>query len=486
MTTPGLVITDRSEVAIAPTVGDTVIAIVGTAPEATDVTVNTPVQVESQADHSTRWGSLGRIPNALAAIKSNVSDTVVVVRVPDAGSETQYNAGLDALLAVEASLGIVPTIIVPLDHTYAISVSGTSAVFGSSDDPNFEGVAATGSEPSVVVSGYYWNSTDDEWQIANEAGDAWIGIPDGSTIDDYLANGFAWLSDTEYATSADATTAATEAGFVPSDKYVYYDGTVMQVLTLVVTESDAAASVVAKAGSVAASFDGVAMVDVFPDAGSDPDAFVASAGNWADANRQGDVIGLTPRVRVGNVYEPLAPYVAGALARHDAEQSLGVAANPQGLDVRGISELERNLSWTLASTSLQVDRLVQKSIVTLVRHAGYHVWGATMLVDPTSMDPERFINVRRQSHDIARHIEETSFSYFSGMADSATIERVMTEVTGYLNHLIALEKIRSGSCTAPPELNTEAAKASGLVYFRTEYNPRFPLVGVRFDKVIRV
>ena len=245
--------------------------------------------------------------------------------------------------------------------------------------------------------------------------------------------------------------------------------------------TNVANDVVAKTLEIADVLDALGIVD-FPwvPAASSAADLVTLATAWAANNYGSHLLGVGPRVVRGAVGVPLAPYIAAAIARRDSESQAGIAASPNGAPIRGITALEKNLTWSLLSSSLQVDELNSAGLVSAIQHSGWHMWGTRTMVDPTSTNPARFISVRRVIDDIRRHIIETSFAYFEHSADEFLIDLVVGATNRYLGRRVADRALTSGICVADPDRNTPSARAAGQVFFQVTIVPKFPAETIQF------
>ena len=255
--------------------------------------------------------------------------------------------------------------------------------------------------------------------------------------------------------------------------------------------TNTASSVVTELDTLCGQLDAVGIADAAPaPSANDLATAVTFVSTWADNNHgaNGDVIGVYPRVEnTAGSPEPLAPYYAGALAARDGTGGR-VWLNPNLLSLKGITGLERVAPWYIDHSS-PADTLVGKNLVVATRHHGWQALGTNMLVDPTSTDYNRYVNVKRTSNLIKRHLNETSLEYLKRNIDGDNFyDLVRGSTQAYLDRLATpgVRGIREGEVTVPEEVNTPQARAAGDSYFDIAYTPLFPARRVNFRVLQRL
>ena len=166
------------------------------------------------------------------------------------------------------------------------------------------------------------------------------------------------------------------------------------------------------------------------------------------------------------VDRPNSPYVAGVIARSDAER--GFWWSPSNRLIRGIVGTAREIDFTLGDANARANLLNEDEIATIIRQKGYRLWGNRTC----SADPKwAFLSVVRiadalndsllRAHlwAVDRNITRT---YLSDVADG---------VNGYIAELVGLGALLGGQCYPTPDLNTAQTYTAGKVYFDFDFNP---------------
>jgi phage tail sheath protein FI len=193
----------------------------------------------------------------------------------------------------------------------------------------------------------------------------------------------------------------------------------------------------------------------------------------ADANLAVQVIGskrcylVDPSVEYAGVQQPASPFVAGLIAKTDAE--IGFWRSPSNQVITGITGTSRPIDYAAGDAACEADILNGFHCGTIIREGGYRLWGnfTTETVDSKWF----FLPVVR----IADMINESILANHLWAVDrniSATyLEEVIAGVEDYLRRLTAQGAIYGGSCWADPELNTVESIAAGNIYFDFDFTP---------------
>lgn len=162
--------------------------------------VNTPFLVAGSQTVAARAGTTGTIPTALADIFRQVGAAVVVVRAEvgedDAETEENILAAIDKLLEAEATVSLVPKILIApefsADKTVAdqlISVADKLKGFAFADGPN------TTDEEAIAYAGKFGSerlAVVDPWVVRNGVTHAPSAAWAGATAKSDLERGFWW------------------------------------------------------------------------------------------------------------------------------------------------------------------------------------------------------------------------------------------------------------------------------------------------------
>ena len=234
----------------------------------------------------------------------------------------------------------------------------------------------------------------------------------------------------------------------------------------------AASGVAAQLQTTAEKLDSVAIIAARP-------GTVAQAKTWAGNNRGKRLFTVFPHiVPVGGTatVDP-APYVAGALSKYP------LTVNPLWKNIQGIKSLDPAISFSPHGTTGSDSDLLQSDLITgIVQHNGFHLFGSRMLVEPTSTDDDRFINVLRVVDDVRRHLINASLNAWGRNVTTAFFDDVVNSVQNIIDTLVAGEALRPGSTVVKhPTKNTEAALSAGQAFFAVNLRIVYPVAEINFD-----
>ena len=132
------------------------------------------------------------------------------------------------------------------------------------------------------------------------------------------------------------------------------------------------------------------------------------------------------------------------------------------------------LSFHPRSTSDDAASLQADNITALVSREGYHLWGATLLVDRNSTDPARFINVLREVDDIDLQLDAVSEAALQRNLVAGFADYVISHLQQYIDGRVAQGALSAGTVTLDDEANTQSELSAGNVHFRLDITPAFP------------
>lgn len=241
----------------------------------------------------------------------------------------------------------------------------------------------------------------------------------------------------------------------------------------VVTSAPAAAALVAAAGRMRA----VAVLDG-PDT-SDADA-IAYAGLFSD--RRAYVV--DPGVRVleadgGYASRPASGYVAGVIARSDAER--GFWWSPSNRPIAGIAGTTRPIAFTLGGADAAANTLNAANVAAVVHLDGYRLWGNRT----ASSDAKwAFLPVVRIADAIDEALLRSHLWAVDRNIAKTYLDDVAEGVRAYLRGLVGAGAILGGDCEPDADRNTPQTVQAGRVYFRVEFTPAYPAERLTFTSAL--
>ena len=175
------------------------------------------------------------------------------------------------------------------------------------------------------------------------------------------------------------------------------------------------------------------------------------------------------------VDRPNSPYVAGVIARSDAER--GFWWSPSNRLITGIVGTGREIDFTLGDANARANLLNEQEVATIIRQTGYRLWGNRTC----SADPKwAFLSVVR----IADALDDSLLRAHLWAVDRNITRTYLTDVAAgvdaYIAELVGLGALLGGRCYPTPDLNTPTTYQDGKVYFDFDFNPVYPAERITF------
>lgn len=177
----------------------------------------------------------------------------------------------------------------------------------------------------------------------------------------------------------------------------------------------------------------------------------------------------------GTVTAPNAAYVAGVIAKSDAER--GFWWSPSNRAIKGIVGTARPIDFALGDANARANLLNEADIATIIREKGYRLWGNRTC----SADAKwAFLSVVRTADILNESLLRSHLWAVDRNITKTYFEDVAGGVNAYIRELVGLGALLGGSCIASPELNTKETLAAGRVYFDIDFTPPPPAERVTF------
>ena len=203
----------------------------------------------------------------------------------------------------------------------------------------------------------------------------------------------------------------------------------------------------------------------------------------ADAGKYGSdrLFIVDPAVRVTEgptgaiVTRPASPFVAGLIAKSDAEK--GFWWSPSNQVIEGVRASARPISFQINSPETEANRLNEAKTATIVHQNGYRLWGdRTTAIDPLWT----FLNVRRTADMIYESIEAAHLWAMDRPFSAQLVLDIRDSVQAYINTLVVRGALLGGRVWLDPELNTETELKAGKLYLDFDIEPPAPLEHLTF------
>lgn len=419
-----------------------VIGLVGTAFAGP---VSTPVLVAGSRREAEAFGGEGTIPAALEAIFEQAAAPVVVVNVLDPATHLTTEVPKNYTFGSDDTL--------QLDHRHVSEVK----VF----------TAASGTTAYTEDTDY---SLDAETGVVTRLSGGSITAAASKRI------GYKWLDKSK------VTTAVLTAG---AEKLLDAESLARQRpkiliapgFTSEVTRTNNKITV----APVTSAFEAVANKLRAVIVADGPDTSDADAITYRGLLNSRRIYLVDPQVKVWDpeadraVTQPASAYVAGVIARSDAER--GFWFSPSNRAISGIVGTSRPVDLRLGDASSRANLLNASEVATIVHQDGYLLWGNRTC----SSDPKwAFLSVVRTADQINEALWRSHLWALDRGITKTYVEEVREGVNAYLRGLASEGAILGGQCWVDPELNNEAAIRSGKVYFDFDFTPPYPAEHITF------
>jgi phage tail sheath protein FI len=432
------------------TVKSSVIGVIGTAPDATAslFPYNVPVLLSSDPTKARALGVEGTLLDAVNAIYSQGSATVVVVRVADGGSvEDTWAAavgspvnktGVWAMLKARPTLRVTPKILIAPGLTGGRPTDGVADV-----DVVLRGTGY--SQDTVTVT---------------------IGAPPAGGV---RATATATVINGKVTA---VTIVSGGSGYETAPSVTISGGGTGATATCTL---GAVANPVGKAlEALAPRLRAVAFVDG-PNTSRSPATRVRAD---YDSDR---VMVIDPGVlhydatTSAYVVRPASAYAAGIQARIDRDRGFWYSfSNREILNIGGAS---RPIDFAYGDPDSEANFLNSKQVTTIVHDDGYRFWG----LRSTSTDPTwAFLSVRRTADMIYESLEQAHRVFLDEPLGSVLLSSIQDSVNDYLNVLRQRGALIGGRCKIDPAINTRATLANGELIVDFDLEPPAPLEHITF------
>ena len=175
------------------------------------------------------------------------------------------------------------------------------------------------------------------------------------------------------------------------------------------------------------------------------------------------------------VDRPVSPYVAGVIARSDAERCFWWS--PSNRLISGIVGTSREIDFALGDPAARANLLNEEEVATIIRQTGYRLWGSRTC----SADPKwAFLSVVRIADALNDSLLRSHLWAVDRNITRTYLEDVAEGVNAYIAELVGLGALLGGRCYPTPDLNTAETVAAGKVYFDFDFNPVYPAERVTF------
>lgn len=183
---------------------------------------------------------------------------------------------------------------------------------------------------------------------------------------------------------------------------------------------------------------------------------------------------------------PYSQFLAGVIAATDNEE--GYWVSPSNKELRGITGVERLITWAINDAQTDANLLNEKGITTIALGygTGTRTWGNRSAAFPTNTAPKNFIAVRRVADILHESLELAMLPFVDRPLNQALIDDIRETVNSFIRVLIARGAVIDGKCTYDPAKNPPTELAAGHVTFDIDFMPPTPAERITFESFINI
>lgn len=438
------------------TVKSSIIGVVGTAPDADPALfpLNTPVLLNADPIKAAKLGLTGTLYDAVSAIYSQSTATVVVIRVVESTNadpvrrqaETWSNAvgsviektGAWALLNARPLLRLIPKILIAPGLDSVRPANGlVSANVGASGD----GYVATTTTVTFAAPPAGGRQATGVVQVVG-------GKVTGVTVVD---PGFG------YATAPEATINGVGTGATVTTSLGSVANPVAKVLEALTRRLRAVAYINGPGSTYEAAI--AARADF-----NNPRVMVIDPG-----------VLVWDRISSAYVVRPASGFAAGIQARLDKEKGFWHSfSNNEILNIGGGA---RPIDFMYSDPDCEANLLNGNQVTTVIHDDGYRFWG----LRGTGTDGLwQFMSVRRTADMVYESLEQAHRVFLDRPFNYALLDNIQNSVNAYLRTLRSRGALIGGTCVIDPTVNTPATFLNGELLVDFDLEPPAPLERLTF------
>ena len=183
---------------------------------------------------------------------------------------------------------------------------------------------------------------------------------------------------------------------------------------------------------------------------------------------------------------PYSAFMAGVIAATDNKD--GYWFSPSNREIKGITGLERMITFAINDANTEANLLNEKGIVTIANSfgTGIRTWGNRSAAFPTSTAPSNFISVQRTADVIHESIELAMLQFMDLPINDALIDAIRDTGNGFMNVLVQRGAVIDGSVTYDPAKNPPVELAAGHITFDITFMPPTPAERITFESYIDI
>lgn len=187
-----------------------------------------------------------------------------------------------------------------------------------------------------------------------------------------------------------------------------------------------------------------------------------------------------------NVNVPYSSYMAGVIARTDANE--GYWVSPSNHEILGIVGTELTVTASINDPATDANTLNENGITTTFTGfgTGTRTWGNRSAAWPSNITPKNFIPVRRTADIVHESLEQAMLPFIDKPINQATIDAIRETGNAFFRTLIGRGACLPGSKCVYSEENTPEELALGHVVFDLVFMVPTPAERITFKSYLDI
>jgi uncharacterized protein len=183
--------------------------------------------------------------------------------------------------------------------------------------------------------------------------------------------------------------------------------------------------------------------------------------------------------------QPYSPFLAGIIARTDAE--FGYWHSPSNKSINGVYGTETKLTTSHTDPNTDIQLLNASGICTVYGAfssssfgAGFRAWGNRSAAYPSITSPENFIVAQRIEDQLRMALELAMLQYLDRPIGNVLIATIIQTVKSFIRVQKSIGALVNGDCWFDPEDNPAEEISNGHLVFRLSFIGPPPLEKITF------
>jgi len=183
---------------------------------------------------------------------------------------------------------------------------------------------------------------------------------------------------------------------------------------------------------------------------------------------------------------PMSQFAGGLIANNDNVN--GYWFSPSNKEFKGVTGVERTISWALNDTNSNANKLNEVGICTVASGfgTGYRFWGNRSALYPSATTMDNFIAVLRTADVVDESVEQACLQFIDLPINNGLIDSIQETVNSFIRTLVGRGALVDGNCYFDPADNPPVEIAAGHLTFTNSLAPPIPGERITFKSVLDV